>query len=242
VKKQVLNGRGGNARLTEDFRARLDDRQASIAEDLVDAGAPLLVAFAGFAGGLGIRPSEFFDLTADITANRIFMRDVRKLWYQKGVAGVAEDLDGVTAYIAGKKEELKPSRLLLVGNSAGGYAAIVAAILLGDGRAIAFAPQTFLDRGHRFLHRDRRCHDLFLEVHRTPGKRYTDIKPLLRERSPSCEIDIYYSTLDRLDKVHAERLSFSPSVRTHPVGEGGHGIIKHMARTGELAAMVRDAL
>jgi hypothetical protein len=65
---------------------------------------------------------------------------------------------------------------------------------------------------------------------------------VLKEKNPDCEIDIYYSTLDRLDREHAERLSFSPCVATHAVGEGGHGIIKHMAGTGELAAMVREAL
>ena len=228
--------------MTDDFYAKLNDPEAPLAVSLADEGAPLLIAFAGFAGGLGIRPAEFFELTRDINASRIFMRDVQKLWYQKGVVGVADDMDGMASYLAGKTDELKPSRAVMVGNSAGGFAAIVMAILLGTGRVIAFAPQTFIDRAHRFVHRDKRCRDLFKNVHRTPGKRYVDVKPLLRERTPSCEIDIYYSLLDRLDRLHAERLSFASCIRTHAVGEGGHGIIKHMAGTGELARLVGEAL
>ena len=42
-----------------------------MATSLSETGAPLLVAFGGFAGGLGIHPSEFFDLTKDIRAKWI---------------------------------------------------------------------------------------------------------------------------------------------------------------------------
>ena len=65
--------------MTNDFQDRLNNPEAPMATSLSETGAPLLVAFGGFAGGLGIHPSEFFDLTKDVRANRIFMRDVLKV-------------------------------------------------------------------------------------------------------------------------------------------------------------------
>ena len=228
--------------MTNDFQDRLNDPEAPMATSLSETGAPLLVAFGGFAGGLGIHPSEFFDLTKDARANRIFMRDVQKVWYQRGLPGVATDIDGIASFLAEKREEVGASRVVLVGNSMGGYAAVVLGILLDADRVLAFAPQTFIGRLHRFVHYDRRCTELIRNVHRTPNRRYLDLKPLLRRLSPSCEIDMFYCQDDRLDRIHAERLNFAPNVHTHSLSKGGHSVIKHLRSSGALTSVVRDAL
>ena len=228
--------------MTNDFQDKLNDPKAPVAMNLSDVGAPLIVAFGGFAGGLGIHPSEFFELTKDVRASRIFMRDLRKVWYQRGLPGVATDIDGIASFLAEKREEIEASRVVLVGNSMGGYAAIVLGILLDADRVLAFAPQTFIDRPHRFVHRDRRCSELLRNVHRTPGRRYLDVKPLLRRLNPTCETDMFYCQDDRLDRIHAERLSFAPNVHTHALSEGGHSVIKRLRSSGALTSVVRDAL
>jgi hypothetical protein len=234
--------RSGDTRLSNDFHEKLDDPEAPVAASLSDTGAPLLVAFGGIAGKVGILPFEFFNLTKDIRANKIFIRDLQQVWYQQGLPGVAKDIEGIAGFLAERMEEVTPSRTVLVGNSMGGFAAIVIGILLNVDRVLAFAPQTFADRMHRLMYHDRRWPEQMREVHRTRGTRYLDAKPLLRRFRPSCEVDIFYSRYDRLDRVHAERLSFAWNVRTHALGEGGHSVIKHMRSSGDLTRVVSDAL
>ena len=228
--------------MSDDFQKRLNDPEAPVAASLSDVGAPLLVAFGGIAGKVGILPFEFFNLTKDIKANKIYVRDLQQVWYQRGLPGVATDIEGVAAFLAEKREEVRPSRFVLVGNSMGGFAAIIMGILLDADRVLAFAPQTFADRLHRFIYHDRRWPDQMLEVQRSPGTLCLDAKPLLRRVRPSCEMDVFYSRHDRLDRIHAERLSFASNVRTHPLGEGGHSVIKHLRSSGDLARVVCDAL
>ena len=228
--------------MSSDFQDRLNDPQAPMAVSLSDVGAPLLVAFGGIAGKVGILPFEFFNLTRDIEANKIYIRDLEQVWYQRGLPDVATDIDGIASFLAEKREEIEPSRMVLVGNSMGGYAAIVIGTLLDADRVLAFAPQTFIDRPHRFMYRDRRWPEQMRHVHRAPNARYLDAKPLLRRLNPSCKTDIFYSRYDRLDRIHAERLNFAPNVHTHALGEGGHSVIKHMRSSGALTSVVRDAL
>lgn len=231
-----------NSSLINDFQDRLNDPEAPVAASLTDKGAPLLVAFGGIAGKVGILPFEFFNLTKDIRANKIYVRDLQQVWYQRGLPGIATDLEGIAAFLADRIEEVNPSRTVLVGNSMGGFAAIVIGILLNADRILAFAPQTFADRMHRFIYHDRRWPEQMREVHRTRGTRYLDAKPLLRLLRPTCETDIFYSRYDRLDRIHAERLSFASHIRTHSLGEGGHSVIKHLRDSGELTKIVLEAL
>ena len=228
--------------MSNDFHDRLSDPEAPVAVSPSEQGAPLLVAFGGIAGKVGILPFEFFNLTKHIEANKIYVRDLQQVWYQRGLPGVATDIEGIAAFLADRMEEVSPSRTVLVGNSMGGFAAIVIGILLDVDRILAFAPQTFADRMHRLLYHDRRWPEQMREVHRTRGTRYLDAKPLLRRLRPSCEADIFYSRDDRLDRAHAERLSFSSNFRTHALGEGGHSVIKHLRSSGELTRIVCDAL
>ena len=116
--------------MTNDFQNRLNDPETPVAVSLSDVGAPPLVAFGGIAGKVGILPFEFFNLTKDIKASKIYIRGLEQVWYQKGLPGVATDIDGIGSFLAEKREEVEASRVVLVGNSTGGYAAIVLGSLL----------------------------------------------------------------------------------------------------------------
>src|SRR5581483_3355776 len=88
-------------------------------------GAPLLVAFGGVAAGLGIPPFEFMRLTGELPVGRVFLRDLRQAWFQKGIADVGPRPADIAARLQALIDDLEPSRVVFTGNSAGAYAALL---------------------------------------------------------------------------------------------------------------------
>ena len=76
----------------------------------------------------------------------------RALLVSPGVRGVGTNPESVMSYLREMISSIKPSRIVLTGASAGGYAAILFGELLGVDEVHAFAPQTFvgLDALRRF--------------------------------------------------------------------------------------------
>ena len=119
----------------------------------VYADAPcttLLVAFAALGGGdAGVSRHEFVGACKRAGAQHaLFVKDARTLWYHFGLSG-SGSFDDVVAAIAAEIARLRPTRIITIGASMGGYAAIRAGIALRAERVIAFAPQVFVDPATR---------------------------------------------------------------------------------------------
>ena len=119
----------------------------------VYADAPcttLLVAFAALGGGdAGVSRHEFVGACKRAGAQHaLFVKDARTLWYHFGLSG-SGSFDDVVAAVAAEIARLRPTRIITIGASMGGYAAIRAGIALRAERVIAFAPQVFVDPATR---------------------------------------------------------------------------------------------
>ena len=115
---------------------------------VVDAqpGRPLLIAFSGLALQLGMPVFEFREITRRIDgAGFVFVRDVRRSWYHRGIEGLSGDIDETVGVLRATIDALEPTRVVTVGTSAGGYAALLFGELLGMDETHAFGPQVFLD-------------------------------------------------------------------------------------------------
>eukprot|EP00746_Dinoflagellata_sp_MGD_P009346 gnl/MRDRNA2_/MRDRNA2_118970_c0_seq1.p1 gnl/MRDRNA2_/MRDRNA2_118970_c0~~gnl/MRDRNA2_/MRDRNA2_118970_c0_seq1.p1 ORF type:complete len:273 (-),score=58.34 gnl/MRDRNA2_/MRDRNA2_118970_c0_seq1:222-1040(-) len=129
----------------------------------------LIIAFAGLAGRLGGRggsrdgdvykentehagtpPHEFIKACrhAGVT-HAIFCRDLQQSWYLKGTPEKQGGFDTVVAALRAEIEAVKPVRVVTLGASMGGYAAIRAALTLEADAVIAFSPQVILDSTDR---------------------------------------------------------------------------------------------
>ena len=119
----------------------------------VYADAPcttLLVAFAALGGGdAGVSRHEFVGACKRAGAQHaLFVKDARTLWYLFGLSG-SGSFDDVVAAVAAEIARLRPTRIITIGASMGGYAAIRAGVALRAERVIAFAPQVFVDPATR---------------------------------------------------------------------------------------------
>ncbi|MGZ8955823.1 MAG: YqiA/YcfP family alpha/beta fold hydrolase, partial [Methylovulum sp.] len=114
-------------------------------ERLLTPGSKILYFFfGGIAGNIAMPPFEFYSASKIMNENKIFIRDFSQTWYHRGLRNISKDIDTTVTFLQKEINELKPEKVYFVGNSMGGYAAILFSMLLKQGDAIAFAPQTFL--------------------------------------------------------------------------------------------------
>ncbi len=208
----------------------------AIEVELSDQGKNLYVFFGGIAAGIVVPPFEFYSASRILDENKIFVRDFSQCWYQDGVPSVAEDVFALAKKIEGEVEKIGPEKLYFVGNSMGGYAAILFSVLVGKGEVIAFAPQTFISPAMRFLHGDRRWASQISSVYRKGAYKsgVWDLRALLERSGRGGKISIFVSRSHRLDRVHALNVSGIRGVRVYEFDEGGHNVVKLLRDEGKL--------
>jgi predicted esterase YcpF (UPF0227 family) len=146
-------------RLAAELRAlpQLDDGAlaASQSDFLIDAwvpNAPLLISFAFVDWD---KPAAFYffgrskklEQLRDQRFNRILLRDRRNRWYLQGVPGLGDSVAQVVGRLRLLVAAIAPSAIWCIGESMGGYAAIIHGILLQAERIVSFgALSTFSPR------------------------------------------------------------------------------------------------
>lgn len=162
-------------------------------------GDTAIVAFSG----LRSRRGEF-NLERALDENmsnfpRLFIRDPNSHWYNSEIAGLGQTIDQIADKIKQETDRLGAARIVAIGPSMGGYAAILFGCVLGAERAIAIAPQTLLDPGLRHAPPV----DVRLQA--------PDLKPFVR--AARTQVDIVAGWDDHNDVFHAQRVARFPSVR-----------------------------
>ena len=218
-------------------RSPQNDFRGVFLEPIPDSNV-LLVAFAGVAGQFYLPTFEFSSATESLVCSRLFLRDTLSLWYQAGIPELGDSPDHVADYIRSVVNDLKIDRIVTIGNSAGGYAALLFGALLQADEVHAFAPQTFLTSSHEYRWNSRasgRLEQLPIDV------KYGDLRSLLAAHVPT-RFHVYYSEQDQLDSYHAQRIAHYAGVTLHPYREGGHGIIRQLKQSGELDRILMQAI
>lgn len=202
----------------------------------------MLISFGGIAGGLVVAPFEFGGVISEIKAHKVFVRDQYQAWYHQGVQGSENSLGALYARLVDIRDEMQPRRVVTIGNSCGGFAALLFGSLMGAAQVHAFAPQTYIGPWRRLFTRDFRWSREMLRLHLLvrPKCRCYDLRPVLTLTDANCHI--YYSLSDAMDVRHAERLVSVTGVQLHPYEMGGHELVRQMRDSGELARIVEAAI
>ena len=227
------------------FEERLADERAWFVAETPDPAMRTLIAFGGIKGALGIAPWEFFRVTEGVDARRLFARDLDQVWYLAGIRGLGGTVDETAAALAGELPVGGGRRAVAVGNSAGGFAAIVFGVRCGFDEVHAFSPQTAIDRSHRARWLDARWLPQMFHVRRLRGlaPAQLDLRRLLEERAgDGPEIHVHYCARHRWDRLHAEHLEGLPGVRLHRYEEGGHRLVRVLRDSGRLRELLGAAL
>lgn len=111
----------------------------------------LIVCFGGMALQFGgILPFEFLNYLSskyiDI-CDLYFFIDKNQCWYHKGIKGITNNIDETVLYINNIIKKGNYKKVLFMGVSAGGYAAILFGSLCNivNNNIISFTPQTILE-------------------------------------------------------------------------------------------------
>ncbi len=214
------------------------------------AGGPLLVALGGLpVPGRGAA-FEFGGLRARLGVHALLLRDPAGAWYTRGVGGAARDLAGLVTWLRAQQERLAPTRTVLVGNSAGGYAALALGALLDADEVVAVVPRSALADEVNDALGDDRWQDRRREVAADlAGAAYGDLATLVPQeaarRGPrpyATRLRVLSAVDNALDRAHATRLSGLPELVTSLYPRGDHQLAAVLARSGELDRVVASAL
>ena len=207
-------------------------------ERLICPGSNVLyLFFGGIQAGIAIPPFEFYKASGIINENKIFLRDFSQSWYHEGLHGISGDIDSTALYIENAINEMDPEKLYFVGNSMGGYAAILFHTLLGKGEAIAFAPQTFISSELRKKYKDERWPEQISRMLSLPATKTEahDLGELLLKRKSGCKIAIFVARNNALDLLHAAHVKKCPGVHVYELDVGGHQLVRVLRDEGKLA-------
>jgi len=226
------------------FESALHDDHSSLATDLSPQSSAMLIAFGGMRGGLGMPVFEFFKVTGEIDCKKVFVRDLQQAYYQRGLPSIASDIDGIARHLQALARE-SDKHLVVVGNSMGGYAALLFGAMLQASTVHAFSPQTFIDYWNRLRYHEKRWGREVWSAHRyLRAKRSSfDLRKVLLSSSASATtFHVHYSTANEMDRVQAEHLKGLPNVILHNYDVGGHAIIKNLRDSGSLLRLLTEAL
>lgn len=201
----------------------------------------VLVAFGGLYMRVGVADYEFYVVTQGLPAGLIFLRDRSRRIYHNGLPELGRTFPEMAA---GLRRLIGDRRWVGVGNSGGGFAALLFGALAGAEEIHAFAPVTFLDRRRRRRYKDERFSEDIDRINSDPNRqrRFLDVKPWMKRPVRPTRFHVYYSEAYDMDRLHAERLRKIPGTTLHPSGGKGHGVIKQFAVSGELKEILKKAV
>lgn len=205
----------------------------------------LLLAFSG-AGSFhrSSEPFNFMSITQKYQFNRVFVRDLRQMWYQFGINGVTKNIDETAEYLSRAIGRHRINKVVALGSSLGGYAALLYGWLLEADVVHSIAPRTFVDAANRVEYRDLIKDEKLPMLYDSPDvcAQYFDVKPVL-ESAPNGKTvyHVHHCFEPEHDRLHAERLAGLPDVQMHQYEKGRHMLASYMARDGTIDRIIQEA-
>lgn len=227
----------------------IDQLRAAQSPILVERGrdtSVLIIAFTGFVHRLSMRVYEFFEVTQATGYSRILLCDKHRIWYHHGIDGRRNDYPSLLACLQSHIAELKPQKIICLGTSAGGYAAIVAGHHLGADYVHAFAPDTFLDVSLgacvRTLWAGRyRLPRWKLLLSRTAKREFFDLAELLKAHNGKTTYYVHHCENAGRDVKGAKRIASLPGVVSLPYPCTTHAVAFFLAKEGFLKEILNIA-
>lgn len=218
------------------------DAGGPVLEEFVPGARRLYIVFGGIAGNVGMPPFEFYKVARILDQSKLFVRDPAQAWYQRGLPGIGPDVASIGAWLTARIAASGAQEVVFVGNSMGGFAALLFCGLLGRGTALAFAPQTFVSRAMRARHGDGRWAEQLDRVHAAPQLgEILDLRPWLAANAPGIRAVVYAPVDHPLDWAHAAHLAGLPNVAVRGVKGADHSLVRQLRDAGLLHDLLAGA-
>ncbi|MEJ1970225.1 MAG: hypothetical protein WDN03_16585 [Rhizomicrobium sp.] len=190
-----------------------------------------VVAFSPPEGAFGLSVNALHAMLSSAGVNAIYLFDSRQLYHLGGSdrfgPGYAAMLGGVRAMLAA----MGTRRLIVMGASASGYTALLAALDLKADGALVFSPLTTIVPAAP-LGATRSAH-ILARLRQEALPMLKNLRPLLQARQSCPRIEIYYSASNARDRLHAGNVAGVRGVTLHAIGaHQRHDCLTEMAFRG----------
>lgn len=214
-------------------------QEISTVVDFSSKSKELWVFFGGINGGLGVPIFEFGNIAKDIDVKKVFVRDRYQAFYHKGLENVDGVIDIASMKIYLKKiiEKSKADKVVFIGNSAGGFAAILFGSMLKVEAVHAFCPPTLVRRKLLPEISDKLGSDNWKIIE--ASEKSDLLSHLSNEKNDKTLYHIYFDE-GSPDSFHAKRLENFSNVVLHTYHSGGHKLIKKLKDKGELTVILHS--
>ena len=159
---------------------------------------------------------EWYNLRVQKACKHIFVRDIMKQWY---LTGINREIDTPEKLLSFLQKETQDYRVITIGSSAGGYAAVLYGSLLHAEKVLTFNGQfeiaSILNKSSEEID------PLVFRLQDQPPSKYYDLKNVINPDTP-----IYYFTSKNSmwDKEQFKHISDIPNIRTIKFKTSHHGI------------------
>ncbi len=197
----------------------------------------MLISFAVFPAPGGKSAFDFIRSTNPVKVKKLFLRDPHMMWYQKGSPGMGDDVPGVLAFLKNAIAKERIRRVVTIGNSGGGFAAILFGVLLGADEIHAFNPPTRLRIPDDTSAPD---HLAALVTEKGDDIPWLDLRGVMRQHlRPGTKVYIHYSRGESRDKRHAKYLTEFPNVRLFEYPFVSHHVARFFAERAMLTPLLQ---
>ena len=232
----------------------MEAKAGDLPEDFDVASRPLLVACSGWQMFFKQKMSPGYEFQRSVlrvfgrNVHGLFLNDLFRAWYLGGVKylGDSPEASASNARALLRDRGLAPSRTVVIGDSMGGFGALLLGALLEADEVLAFVPQTSAAPGLLASFGDARF-DRGMARAGAQFPEHADLAGLwrdLQDRGCPTRATIFYGPGDPLDVVHAHHLanaSTCVSLAYHDL-PGGHGAFTRTLRdSGVLDGAIRAA-
>ncbi len=208
----------------------------------VEGATALVVAFTSY-GEDGAPPTahEWRGCLAPVPCHKLFLLDRRQHWYHSGVEGFSRDLPDTAGRIRNLAADLGGRRIMTLGSSMAGYAALRVGGLVRADHVLALAPWTTIDARWRDRYGIQLLEPKVAEAQAAAGPSGCDtVAQYLRGSTPR-GVHAVFDPGNIHDRMQAERLKeASPNYRLDMRAGAGHLVGFAMARAGEITRQVQD--
>lgn len=195
-----------------------------------------LMVFAGGAGGFGGPLALAHEWFRRLDASIVYLRDPRDLFYLAGLPSLGGDLSSAISELRAVAASLGADRILCIGTSAGGYAALRFGLDLAAERVLSLSGPTVIDESVELVEERSRLTGtapLTFEAERL------DLAALYRAAARRPVARLLYGGDNENDREEAERMAGIEGVeRIALPGVADHGILSALVARGEFEAQL----
>ncbi len=179
----------------------------------------------------GIHAINFmgYKLLSEYSANKLFIRDPTKGWYNRNIPGLSTDANNLKDVIEKVVSAYDRTKITTFGSSMGGYAALLFGLQLKVGRILVFSAQVKLNTG---LPNNPASMDNII---------YPDLNPLI-ESAKDTRIEYFFGMEEITDFYHIQYCSEFSHIKIHCIINAPHNVMGYFNTFGQLKPLLINYL